>query len=247
MDIKENERIDELQCDNLRIIQDKKGFCFGIDSVMLSEFAMEIRHTDRVLDLGCGSGILGLLIYGKRRPLNITGVEIQNEVAEMAQRSVALNGLENSVCIINEDIKKIIDKKLIKKNYFDVVITNPPYKEINTGIINENKKKLISRHEISATLEDFVNVSYKALKDKGIFYMVHRPERLVDIFCILRKYKIEPKEIRFISSNENKEPNLVMIKAIKGAKKFLKIKKQLNIYTEQGEYTQEINKIYKKN
>lgn len=246
MKLKEDERIDELQCDNLKIIQNKKGFCFGIDSVILSEFADKIKRTDNVLDLGAGTGILGLLIYGKRKPDNIIGVEIQSEVAEMAQRSIELNKLEEKIKIINEDINKIINKKLIKKNYFNIVITNPPYKEINTGIINNNEKKLISRHEIKASLEDFIRVGGEALKDKGIFYMVHRPERLVDIFYLLRKYKIEPKEIKFVCPNENKEANLVLIKAIKGGKKFLKIRKTLYIYNNDGEYSEEIKKIYNK-
>lgn len=247
MILKENEKIDELQCKNLKIIQNKKGFCFGIDSVILSEFADKIKSQDRVLDLGTGTGILSLLIYGKRNAKEIVGIEIQPEVADMAKRSIILNGLEKNIKIINEDINKIIEKKLIEKNYYDVVITNPPYKEINTGLINKNEKKLISRHEIKASLEDFIKVSSKALKDKGILYMVHRPERLVDIMTTLRNYKMEPKEIRFVCPNINEETNLVLIKAIKGANKFLKIKKPLYIYDEKGEYTKEIKEIYNKN
>ena len=243
MKLKENERIDDLKCKNLKIIQNKTGFCFGIDSVILSEFARDIRNTDKVLDLGTGTGILGLLIYGKRNPSNIIGVEVQNEVAEMATRSIKLNKLENKFKIINENLNQIIEKKLIEKNSFDIVITNPPYKEVNTGVINDNPKKLISRHEVTAKLEDFLNIAQQALKDKGIFYMVHRPERLVDILYLLRKYKIEPKEIRFVSSNEEKQANLVLIKAIKGGNKFLKVDKNLYIYNREGEYSKEIKDI----
>lgn len=246
MKLKKDERIDELQCGNLKIIQNKQGFCFGIDSVILTEFADKIKTTDNVLDLGTGTGILGLLVYGKRKPNSIVGVEIQEEVADMAKRSVELNKLEKNIKIINEDINKIIDKNLIEKNYFDIVITNPPYKEINTGLINDNEKKLISRHEIKASLEDFIKVAAAALKDKGILYMVHRPERLVDIIYLLRKYKVEPKEIRFVCPNIDKASNLVLIKCVKGGNKFLKINKVLYIYNKDGEYSEEIKKIYNK-
>ena len=245
MKLKKDERIDELNCENLKIIQNAKGFCFGIDSVILSEFAADIRNTDKVLDLGAGTGILGLLVYGKRKPSNIIGIEIQKDVAEMAKRSIKLNNLEKNLKIINEDINKIIEKKLIEKNYFDVVVTNPPYKELNTGIINANEKKLISRHEIAAKLEDFINISQQALKERGIFYMVHKPERLVDIICLLRKYRMEPKEIRVVASSYGKQANLVLIKAIKGGNKFLKIDKMLYIYNKKGEYSKEIKKIMK--
>ncbi len=240
MKLKENERIDDLQCDKLKIIQNEEGFCFGIDSVLLSEFAKEIKKTDKVIDLGTGTGILSFLIYGKRKAKDITGVEIQKEVADMAKRSVKLNGLENNIKIICSDIKN-----LEEKNCYDVVICNPPYKELKTGIINENEKKLISRHEISATLEDFIKISKQLLKDKGSLYMVHKSERLVDIVAILREYKIEPKKIRFIFPKEGKDSNLVLIKAVKGGNRFLKIEKPLYVYDKNGDYTQEIKEIYK--
>lgn len=246
MKLKESERIDDLQCQNLKIIQDKSGFCYGMDSVILSEFAREIRENDKVIDLGTGTGILGFLVYGKRKVVNITGVEVQSEVAKMAVRSIKLNHLENIFQIINEDLRYIVEKKLVEKNSFDIVITNPPYKENHTGIVNKNEKKLISRHEITGTIEDFISVSAQVLKDRGILYMIHRPERLVDIFCILRNYKLEPKEIRFVAPSAGMSPNLVLIKAVKGGRKFLKIQKQLYIYEKNGEYSEEIQKLYQR-
>ena len=162
----------------------------------------------------------------------------------MAKRSIALNKLENRCEIINENILNL--EKIYKKNSFDVIVTNPPYKENNTGLKNESEKKLISRHELTANLEDFIRVSSNLLKDNGELYMVHRPERLVDIIENLRKYKLEPKQIRFVCPNVNKEPNIVLIKGVKNANKFLKVEKNLFVYNENNEYTDEILKIYNK-
>ena len=162
----------------------------------------------------------------------------------MAQRSVELNGLENKIEVINTDINNL--ENIFELNSFDSIVTNPPYKNKDTGKINDNEYKYISRHETTADLSKFINISFKMLKDKGSLYMVHRPERLVDIVFELRKNKLEPKIIKFIYSNKNKEPKLVLIKAVKNANKFLKIEKPLFIYDEQGNYTDEILKIYNK-
>ena len=245
MILDENERIDDLGIKNLKIIQNKEGFCFGIDSVLLSDFAKNIKKDSLVLDLGTGTGIIPILLCGKTNLKKVIGVEIQEEVYNMAKKSIKLNNLENKFEIINENILNL--EKIYKENTFDVITTNPPYKKIDTGILNENKKKIVSRHEITASLEDFLKVSKRLLKDKGEFYMVHRPERLVDILYNMRKYKIEPKIIRFVFSNKNKEPKLVLIKGIKNAKPFLKIEKNLYIYDENGKYSKEIEKIYNNN
>ncbi len=245
MILDENERIDDLGIKKLKIIQNKEGFCFGIDSVLLSDFAKNIKKDSLVLDLGTGTGIIPILLCGKTDLKKVIGVEIQEEVYNMAKKSIKLNNLENKFEIINENILNL--EKIYKENTFDVITTNPPYKKIDTGILNENKKKIVSRHEITASLEDFLKVSKRLLKDKGKFYMVHRPERLVDIIYNMRKYKIEPKTIRFVFSNKNKEPKLVLIKGIKNAKPFLKIEKNLYIYDENGKYSEEIEKIYNSN
>lgn len=244
MQLKDGERIDDLEYKNLKIIQNKDGFCFGIDSVILSDFAKEIRNGSKGLDLGTGTGVLGILLCGKTELSKIYGIEIQQEVAEMAKRSVELNHLENRFEIINEDIKNT--SILFEKESFDFIVTNPPYKKTNTGGINENEKKSISRHELKARLEDFIEISSKMLKDKGTLYMVHRPDRLADILCDLRNKKLEPKEIRFVYPNKEKEPNLLLIKAVKNGGKFLKVDKPLFVYDEKGEYTKEILKIYNK-
>ena len=242
--LEENERIDDLQFKNLKIIQNSKGFCFGMDSVLLSDFAKNIKNNSFVLDLGTGTGIIPILLCGKTKLKKIIGIEIQEEVYNMARKSIKLNNLENKFEIINKNILEI--NKNFEKNTFDVIVTNPPYKKNDSGIKNEDERKIISRHEVTASLEDFIKVSKDLLKDKGEFYMVHRPERLVDIFSLMRKYKIEPKLLKMVYPNKNKEPNLVLIKGIKNAKPFLKVEKNLYIYNEEGKYTEELLKIYNK-
>ena len=242
--LKENERIDDLEFKNLKIIQNKDGFCFGIDSILLTDFAKNIKQNSKVIDLGTGTGIIPILLYGKTKNTKFVGVEIQPEVAEMANRSVKLNLLENNIEILNTNILEL--SKIYNRGSFDVVTTNPPYKKINTGVINENNKKLISIHEITASLEDFIRTASFLLKDLGEFYMVHRPDRLVDIFYEMRKNKIEPKKIKFIYPNKNKKTNLVLIKGIKNGKQFLEFENNLYVYNEDGNYTNEILKIYNK-
>lgn len=244
IELKENERIDDLEFKNLKIIQNTKGFCFGIDAVLLSDFAKNIKKNAKVLDLGTGTGIISILLCGKTNLEKIIGVEVQKEVANMAKRSSKLNNLENKFEIINENIINL--DNIYERNSFDVIVTNPPYKKENTGIVNEEEKRLISRHEVLAKLEDYIKISNKLLKDKGEFYMVHRPERLVDIIAYMRQYKIEPKEIRFVCSHEKEPPKLVLIKGVKNAKPFLKFKEDLYIYNNDGSYTDEIYEIYNK-
>lgn len=244
IELKEAERIDDLEFKNLKIIQNTEGFCFGIDAVLLSDFAKDIRNNSKVLDLGTGTGILSILLTAKTNLAKIYGIEIQEKVADMAKRSVALNNLESKIEIINKNIKEL--DETFEKNSFDSIVTNPPYKKLETGRKNEKENKFISRHEVTASLEDFIKISFNLLKDRGSLYMVHRPERLAEIIYILKKNKLEPKKIRFVHSNNEQEPKLVLIKAIKNAKEFLKVEKPLFIYNTRGEYTDEILEIYNK-
>ena len=242
--LNKNERIDDLEFKDLKIIQNKDGFCFGIDSILLTDFAKNIKNNSKVIDLGTGTGIISILLSGKTNRTNFVGVEVQSEVADMAKRSVNLNNLENRIKILNMNILDL--KKEYKKGDFDVVVTNPPYKKLNTGVININDKKLISRHEVKASLEDFIEISSFLLKDFGEFYMVHRPDRLVDIFYIMRQNEIEPKRIKFVYPNKNKKANLILVKGIKKGKPFLEYENNLYIYDDKGNYTEEILKIYNK-
>lgn len=244
MELLENERIDDLEYKNLRIIQNTKGFCFGIDSVLLSDFAKRIKKNSIVVDIGTGTGIISILLSAKTELAKIYGVEIQDEVANMAKRSVSLNNLDDKIEIINTNIKDIFN--FLEPNKIDVIVTNPPYMKLNTGAQNEEKKKLISRHEVECTLEDIIRISYRLLKSNGEFYMVHRAERIVDILYYLRMYKLEPKVLRFIQPKEGKEPNLVLIKAVKNAGYQLTLEKPLIVYNNDGTYTNEILEIYNK-
>ena len=194
--------------------------------------------------MGTGTGIINILLSGKTKASEFVGIEIQDEVAEMAGRSIELNNLQDKIKIINENILNL--NKIYKEKSFDVVVTNPPYKKANTGLINEENKKIISRHEITASLEDFIHIASYLLKDYGEFYMVHRPDRLVDIFEAMRKEKIEPKLIKFVYPNKNKKTNLVLIKGVKNGNPFLEFENNLYVYNEDGSYTDEILKIYNK-
>lgn len=244
MELLENERIDDLEFNNLKIIQNTTGFCFGIDSVLLSDYAKNLKNGSKVVDIGTGTGIIGILLCAKSKLSHITGIEIQSEVAQMAERSIQLNHLGNKFDVLNINIKEVFD--YLEPNTVDCIVTNPPYIKLNSGAQNIEKKKLISRHEIECNLEDIIKISYKLLKSKAEFYMVHRAERIVDIMYLLRKYKLEPKQVRFVQSKLNSSPNLVLFRCVKDGGNALKIDEPLIIYNEDGTYTDEIYKIYNK-
>ncbi|KPU43066.1 tRNA1(Val) (adenine(37)-N6)-methyltransferase [Oxobacter pfennigii] len=241
--IKENERIDDLQLKGLKIIQNVEGFCFGVDAVLLSDFA-EIKKGQRVMDLGTGTGIVPILMAGKTEAGEIIGLEIQSEVAEMAQRSMLLNHIDHRVKIFNEDINNALD--IFGKESFDAITTNPPYKHGGSGIVNPEDAKAISRHEVKCTLEDVISVSSRLLKNNGRFFMVHRPERIVDILFLMRQYKLEPKRVRFVHPYPGKRPNLLLIEGLKYGKAFLKFMDPLYVYDGNGSYTKEIDEIYRR-
>lgn len=216
------ERIDDLQYENLKIIQNTDKFCFGMDSVLLSEFARDMKNNKTIIDLGTGTGILPILLSKKVQASKIVGVEIQKDMANMANRSVELNNLQDIIEIKNEDISL-----LNLDDNFDYVVTNPPYKKGGTGLVSKDDTHIISKHETTVSLEQWIEIASKLLKDNGAIYMVHRPERLVELLNYLRKYKLEPKIIRFVYPSVEKNANLILIKAVKYAKPFLKVEKPL--------------------
>ncbi len=244
MKIFPDERIDDLEFNNLKIIQNKNFFCFGIDSVLISNFCTKNKSASNAVDIGSGSGIISILIASKTKTKHIYGIEIQNEVAEMSKRSIELNHLEDKIEILNIDLKDAT--KYINPNSIDCVVTNPPYMKNGTGAKNENKQKIIARHEVETTLSEILNISYKLLKDRGEFFMIHRVDRLVDILSEMRAQRLEPKEIQFVYPYVNKSPNLVMLRAVKNGGRELKVLDPLVVYKEDGNYTDEILKIYGK-
>ncbi|SCX79579.1 tRNA1(Val) (adenine(37)-N6)-methyltransferase [Alkaliphilus peptidifermentans] len=240
--LKDYERIDDLHIKDLKIIQNTRGFCFGIDAVLLASF-VELKKNSKVMDLGTGTGIIPLLLAGKSTSSSITAIEIQQEVADMAIRSVVFNKLEDRIKILNIDLKTASEH--VPVNEFDVVTTNPPYMHAN-GLINPDDKKAISRHEIKCSLEDVIQTASKLLKHHGRFFMIHRPQRLVDIMVLCRKHKLEPKRLQFIHPAHGRKPNLLMIDCRKAAQPELRILDPLVVYDEDGEYTQELLERYNK-
>ena len=240
-DLMENERLDDLQRNGLKIIQKTDGFCFGMDAVLLSGFA-SVKPGERALDLGTGTGIIPLLLSAKTKGDHFTGLEIQTEIMKMAQRSVALNGLEKKIDIKQGDIKEA--SRIFGAASFDVVTSNPPYMNDAHGLKNPGDVKAISRHEVLCTLEDVVREGTKALKPGGRFYMVHRPHRLAEIITVMRQYKLEPKRMKFVHPFADKDANMVLIEAVRGGGAWLKLEPPVNVYKEPGVYTDEIYEIY---
>lgn len=238
---KPGERLDELHRNGYVIIQNPETFCFGMDAVLLSGFA-RVKKGERVLDLGTGTGIIPILLEAKTQGEHFTGIEIQEESADMAARSVELNHLEEKVAIVTGDIKDA--SGLFGASSFDVVTTNPPYMIGSHGLACKNQAKAVARHEILCTLEDVLSESAKLLKPRGRFYMVHRPFRLAEIMCGMAKYGIEPKRMQLVYPFVDKEPNMVLIEGLKGGNSRLKVEKPLIVYKEPGIYTEEIYDIY---
>lgn len=234
-----NETLDDLQ-NGYYIIQKNDGFRFGIDAILLSDFSKSA--TGKVIDLCTGTGIIPLLLIKKSKAEHIDAVEIQPEIADMAQRSVIYNKLTEKISVKCADIKDAL--KLYSKSVYDVVTVNPPYMRKGSGLVNETDAKTISRHEVKCDIEDVIRTASALLKPHGKLFMVHRPSRLVDIFALMRQYKLEPKTIRFVAPTYGKEPNLVLVCGIKSAKSDLKMIPTLFVYDKNGDYTKEIDEIY---
>lgn len=237
------ERIDDLQLKGYQIIQDPSKFCFGIDAVLLSSFA-KIKPKDRVMDLCTGNGIVPLLLAGKTKAEIIHGVEIQEENVSLAKKSLCLNKLEDRIKIFHTDVTKLHLCDEIQKESYQVVTVNPPYMIGKHGLENVEESKAIARHEVRCTLDDVLSTSSQLLVNKGRFYMVHRPFRLAEIFTSMIKYNLEPKRMVLIHSKLSKEPSMVLVEGVKGAKSRIIVEPPLIIYKEDGSYTKEILEYY---
>ncbi len=241
MQLKPGERIDDLQRNGYQIIQNPEKFCFGMDAVLLTGFA-HAGEKDVLLDIGTGTGIIPLLMQAKYHCAHLTGLEIQEESADMARRSVALNGLNDTIDIVTGDVKEA--DRIFKAASFDCITCNPPYMIGQHGIANPEGPKAIARHEILCTFEDVVRAAAKLLRTGGHFYLVHRPFRLAEILTVLSQYKLEPKRMQLVYPYVDKEPNMVLVEAVRGGKPRMTVEKPLIIFEEPGVYTSEIKDVY---
>lgn len=241
INLKQGERLDDLQIKGYRIIQSPGRFCFGMDAVLLSSFA-KVKTGERALDMGTGTGILPILLEAKNKGDFYTGLEIQEESADMARRSVQYNHLEDKVRIVTGDIREAA--ALFGAASFHVITVNPPYMIGDHGLKNENEAKYIARHEVLCTLEDVLRESGKLLGNKGRFYMVHRPFRLAEILSGMSRHRIEPKRMRLVHPYIDKEPNMVLLEGVKGAHPRMTVEPPLVVYNKDGTYTEELLELY---
>jgi len=237
-----DERIDDLQCKGYQLIQKPKGFCFGVDAVLLSDFA-KVKKGQSVLDLCTGSGVIPILLAAKTEGSTFTGLELQEAYADMANRSVCMNQLEDKVNIVCGDVKDI--REIFPGASFPVVTVNPPYMTENHGLRNRYEPKTIARHEVALSLEDVIAGASYVLPESGSFFMIHKPFRLAEIFRVMKKYHIEPKRMRLIHPYVDKEPTMVLVEGLKGGRERITIEPPLVIYKEKNVYTDEVYEIYK--
>ena len=228
--VRDGERLDDLQLGGLEIIQDPDKFCFGVDAVFLSDFA-RVKPGETVLDMGTGNGIIPLLLSAKTQGRKFTGLEIQQDTAEMARRSVLHNHLEDRIEIVTGDIKEAAE--IFKPAFFDVITTNPPYMLADHGLRNPDSSRAVARHEVLCSLDDILRESMRLLQDKGRFYMIHRPFRLTEIMIKMNHYKIEPKRIQFIYPHIDREPAMMLIEGVRGAKPRVTVEPPIIIYDRQ--------------
>lgn len=237
----EGERLDDLQRDGLMIIQNPGWFCFGMDAVLLTGFVRAARGS-RMIDLGCGNGVIPILLSAKTEGAFFEGLEIQADIADMAERSVRYNHLEDRVHITTGDIREA--SSYFEAASFDVVTANPPYMTNSHGLVNPTSHKAIARHELLCSLEDVIREGTKLLKPGGHFFMVHRPARLSEIFGTMTKYRLEPKRMRLVYPYVDKEPNMVLIEGTRGGNPGMIVEKPLIVYRDVNEYTDEVRALY---
>ena len=236
---------DLLNYNEMKIVQDDQFFNFSLDSVLLPNFVTIRKNIKRILDLGTGNAPIPMILSTLTNA-KIYGIEIQKEVFDLAIESIKINRLDNVIEIINDNMKNL--KKYFPINYFDIIVTNPPYFKMNEmSHINETIQKTIARHEVEITLEEIINIASIYLNNKGIFAMVHRTDRLIEIIEMFRKYHIEPKKIQLIYPKENSESNMVLIEGIKNGKIGLKVLPPIIVHEENGNYRQEIKRIFTSN
>ncbi len=241
------ESIEEIGFGGLKLIQSSEGFRFGIDAVLLADFAAVIcPGADNIADLGTGNGVIPLILSHKTKAHSITGIDLQAKAIELAGRSCDLNGLGERIRFIQCDVAKLQEKKPDLRGTADAVVTNPPYIAKGAGLTNAGDSKFLSRQETTAGVKEFAAAAAFLLKERGHFFLVHRPSRLVDLFYYCRTYGLEPKKIRFVAPRQGAKPNIVLLHCVKGGGRELDYADELYVYDEAGKYTAEIMKIYEK-
>lgn len=241
MNLKPGETLDDLARNGMRVIQARTGYRFSMDSVLLAHFA-GVRPEDEVLDLGCGSGVISFLLAGRQPSCRITGLEIQPELADRARRGAELNGLANQIEIINGDLRQA--EVLLGKQWFNLIVTNPPFWRQGEGKTSPNQEKLMARHEVKAALEDYVETARGFLAPQGRLAMIHRADRVMEIGSLCTGNGLNVKRLRFIHPYRDRDANLVLVEAAKGSKAGVKILPPLVVYDSDGHYTEEILRIY---
>lgn len=241
VELKQGERVDDLQFNGLQLIQNPEYFSFGVDAVLLARFSSP-KNSDTVIDIGTGTGIIPVMVSGLCDAKKVLGLEIQDCMCDMFSRSIKLNHLENRLEVIKGDIKET--ETLFPKESFSLVISNPPYIKAGNGIVNEHSQKAISRHEVLCTLDDVAKAAGYLLKAKGRFALINKPERIIECFDAMRKYGMEPKKAQLIFPKSDKLPSAVMIEGVKGAREGFRFLRPIIIMSDDGNYTVSIKDIY---
>lgn len=244
MIINSDERIDDIGFGQLKLIQKPSDFCYGVDAVILADFAARLSKKKKAIaDLGTGTGIVPIILSHKTDAQVLTGFEVQKDSYERALRNIEINNLSERLTFVNSNVKDIPPEYYGR---YDTVTMNPPYMEGGRGIVNPEDSKMIARHEILGSLEDFISAAAKLLDNRGELFIVHRPSRLADIFVLGRKYRLEPKDMCMVNPRDGEAPNIVLVHLVKGAGKQLKVMPSLNIYNNSGNYSDDVLEIYER-
>lgn len=242
MNLNQNERIDDLQFENLKIIQDKTKYCFTSDSAILANF-VKTRKSDSVCEIGTGTGVISILLSKKQKPKKIVGFEIQESAANLAKRNVLLNNLEKQIEIINAPVQEF--SKYVKHESFDVVVSNPPYSKLSkNGFVSKSEEEAISKHEVCLNLSELVSCASKLLRFGGKFYVVYDAKRSAELIFKLKQNNLEPKKMFFTSPSEKSNPVLILVEAVKGGKEGICVLPTLITNDKNGDYLFSIQKLY---
>ena len=235
-----DETLDALFGGALQLYQEKQGYRFSIDSILLADFAT-IRSGNKVIDLGTGNGVVPLILAYRYPSILLTGVEIQRQMADRAARNIRLNGYEDRIVIAQIDIAMTVER--FKPESFDVVVCNPPYRQASSGRLSFSCEKQIARHEIKASLDDFVRAAAFLAKNKGCFACIHLGDRTVDLVSTMRSFGLEPKRLRSVHAFSDAKASMVLVEAVKGGRKGVDILRPLILYDSAKNYSAELNAI----